>query len=138
MNHKKAMPANGTRFSPMATAALRPESVSHVPATSRRGGAESLSIVRAVIRSTGKTIPATAAARGVLSELPACSGSWPVAVSVMGSPFRHPSGAAAAYGLRLECHGDRAAAPGHRPDVGIAAKIFPFMGDAIVVRLVDG
>jgi len=33
MNHRKAIPANGTRFSPIATAALFPESVSHAPGT---------------------------------------------------------------------------------------------------------
>ena len=38
-------------------------------------------------------IPATAAARGVLTGLPARSGPWPVADSVMGFPFPASRGA---------------------------------------------
>ena len=49
------------------TAARRPESVSHVPGTRGSAGTESLSRTRAKIMNTEKTIPATAAARGVLS-----------------------------------------------------------------------
>jgi len=64
MNHRKAIPVNGTKFSAMATAALRPESVSHAPAAAGLAGAETLNSIKAVIRSTEKTIPATAAARG--------------------------------------------------------------------------
>ena len=37
MNHKKAMPANGTRFSAISTAARRRGSVSHAPGTLRIG-----------------------------------------------------------------------------------------------------
>src|SRR5438034_914549 len=64
MNHKKAIPANGTRFSATATAARRPGSVSHVPVTPGWAGTESLSSTNAALASTEKTIPATAAARG--------------------------------------------------------------------------
>ena len=38
MNHRKAIPANGTRFSAIATAALRRESVSHAPGTADEPG----------------------------------------------------------------------------------------------------
>ena len=38
MNHRKAMPANGMRFSPIATAVLFPESVSQPPATAGLAG----------------------------------------------------------------------------------------------------
>ena len=38
MNHKKAMPANGMRFGAISTAARRPGSASHVPATRDRPG----------------------------------------------------------------------------------------------------
>ena len=71
MNHKKAMPANGTRFSAITTAVRRPASVSHVPGAPGWAGTDSLSSTSAVIRNAEKPIPATAAARGVLSGLPA-------------------------------------------------------------------
>ena len=73
INHRKAIPANGMRFSPTATAVLFPESVSHPPATAELAGAESLSRVSDAIRSTEKTMPASAAARGVFSALLAVS-----------------------------------------------------------------
>jgi hypothetical protein len=88
MNHKKAMPANGMRFSPIATAALFPESVSHELSTAGLAGTESLSSTSAVIMSTEKMIPAPAAARGVLSGLPGRSGPWSVIWSVIGPTFR--------------------------------------------------
>ena len=53
------------------TAVLRPESVSHVPGAPGWTGTDSLSSTSAVMRNTEKTIPATAAARGVRSGLPA-------------------------------------------------------------------
>ncbi len=77
MNHRNAIPANGTRFSATATAARRRESVSHTPGTAGWAGAEILSSTSARISSTEKRIPATAAARGVRSGLPARSTSWP-------------------------------------------------------------
>src|SRR6266516_2497070 len=92
MNHKKAMPANGTRFSAITTAARRPGSVSHAPATPGWAGTESLSSTSAAIRNTENTTPATAAARGVRSGLPACSGPWPTGPSVIGLPSRPVAG----------------------------------------------
>ena len=87
MNHRKAIPANGTRFSPIATAVLFPESVSHVPGTADLAGTEILSRTSDEIRSAEKAMPATAAARGVLRALLAASGPWPAGPSVMGVPF---------------------------------------------------
>ena len=79
------MPANGTRFNATATAALFPGSVSHAPVPPGRAGTEILSSTSAVIRSMEKVIPATAAARGVLSEPPLRSGPGSSASSVMAS-----------------------------------------------------
>jgi hypothetical protein len=98
MNHKKAMAANGMGFSPIATAVLRPESVSHAPPAPALAGTDSLSSTSAEIRNTKETIPAAAAAPGVLNGLPACSPSWPIGPSVTGLPLpraavaeiRHP------------------------------------------------
>ena len=87
MNHRKAIPANGMRFSPIATAVLFPESVSHPPATAGLAGTETLSRASDVIRSTEKTMPASAAARGVRRALLAASGPWPAGPSVMGIPL---------------------------------------------------
>src|SRR5260370_23658731 len=78
MSHRNAIPANGTRLSAVATAALRRESVSHTPGWPGLAGVETRSRTSDVMRSTEKTIPATAAARGVRSGLPARSGSWAV------------------------------------------------------------
>ena len=75
MNHRNAIPANGMRFSANATVARRPGSVSQKPATAGSAGTETLSSTSDVMRKTEKTIPATAAARGVLSGLPAPTGS---------------------------------------------------------------
>src|SRR6204780_482700 len=86
-NHRNAIPAKGTRFRAIATAVLRHESVSHSPATSARAGTEILSSTSAEIKSTEKTIPAKAAARGVRSGLPACSGPSTIGASVIGLPF---------------------------------------------------
>ena len=72
----------------MATAALRRESVSHAPAAAGWAGTETLSSTSAVIRSKEKMIPATAAARGVRSGLPARSGPPPMTPSDTGPPFR--------------------------------------------------
>ena len=79
---------NGNTFSPIATAVLFPESVSHVPGTAGSAGTETLSRTSDEIRSTEKATPATAAARGVLRALPAASGPWPAGSWVMGVPFR--------------------------------------------------
>ena len=86
MNHRNAIPANGTRFSATTTAVRRAESDSHSPATLGLAGTETRSSTSAVIRSTEKRIPATAAARGVRSGLPACSGSPALSSSVTGPP----------------------------------------------------
>ena len=88
MNHKKAMPANGMRFSAISTAARRPGSVSHAPGTRGPAGTESLSSTSAAVKSTEKTIPATAAAPGVRSGLPACNGPCTTSPRVIGRPFR--------------------------------------------------
>jgi hypothetical protein len=85
MNQRKAMPANGTKFSAMAIAALFSALVSHAPASPAWGGTEILSSTSAEIMSTEKRIPATAAARGVLSGLPLPSGSASGIPSVMAS-----------------------------------------------------
>ena len=85
MNQRKAMPANGTKFSATATAALFPESVSHAPVPPGLAGTEILSSTSAVAMSTEKMIPATAAARGVRSGLPLRSGPWSSTSSVMAS-----------------------------------------------------
>ena len=85
------MPANGMKFSATATAALFPASVSHAPLAPRRGGAEILSSTSAEIMSTEKMIPATAAARGVLSGLPLRSGPWFSTPSVMASSLGWPA-----------------------------------------------
>jgi hypothetical protein len=42
MNHKDAMPANGTRLSVMVMVARRDESVSHTPALAGSEGAETV------------------------------------------------------------------------------------------------
>src|SRR6201999_3754885 len=67
-----------------------PELVSQLPGTRGLAGTESLSSTSATIRSTEKMIPATAAARGVLSGLRACSGPWSIADSVMAGPRDAP------------------------------------------------
>jgi hypothetical protein len=88
--------ANGMMFRATATAVRRPESVSHAPGTSERAGTEGLSRTSAAIRSTEKMIPASAAARGVLSGLLARSGSGTIGPSVIaaapirGWRLRHP------------------------------------------------
>ena len=66
MNHRKAIPANGTRFSATASSALFPGLASHVPVSEGWAGAETLSRTSAVISNAAKMIPATAAALGVL------------------------------------------------------------------------
>ena len=66
MNHKKAMPANGTKFS--ASATLFELVFSHVPASSGSARTESRNNTRPVIRRTEKRMPAMAAARGVFKR----------------------------------------------------------------------
>ena len=85
-NHRNAIPANGTRFSATTTAVRRAESDSHSPATLGSAGTESRSSTSAVISSTEKRIPATEAARGVRSGLPAGSGSPALSPSATGPP----------------------------------------------------
>jgi hypothetical protein len=75
MNHKKAMPAKGTRFSARAMVARREESVSHAPAVAGSDGTETMMRIRAKPSSSEKTIPAAAAARGVRRLVPVI-GSW--------------------------------------------------------------
>ena len=60
MNHKKAMPATGTKFS--ASATLFELVFSHVPASSGSARTESRNNTRLVIRRTEKRMPAMAAA----------------------------------------------------------------------------
>ena len=66
MNHKKAMPANGTRFS--ARAPVFELVLSHAPVSSGSERTESRNSKRPVIRSTEKRMPAMAAARGVFKR----------------------------------------------------------------------
>ncbi len=87
-NHKKAIPANGMRFSAIDTVARRRALVSHAPGSAACAGTEILSSTSAAISSTEKMIPAAAAARGVLSELPARSGPRTTTPSVTASTFR--------------------------------------------------
>ena len=69
MNQRNAIPANGTRFSATITAVRRPEWASQAPGTAGLPGTESWISTSAVISSTEKAIPATAAARGVRSAV---------------------------------------------------------------------
>ena len=75
MNHKKAMPAKGTRFSAMTTARRRAGSVSHAPDVAGSEGAETVMRMRARPSSSEKRMPAAAAARGVRSPAPVI-GTW--------------------------------------------------------------
>ena len=83
MNRRKAISVNGTKFSAMATAALRPESVSHAPAPAGLAGAETLNSIKAAIGSTDDL--GDRGRPGVLSGLPARSGLWPITRSVIGA-----------------------------------------------------
>lgn len=65
MNHRNAMPANGTRFSASATVAEFFSS--HAPASSGSDGTERRKSTKLVIGRSAKTIPAMAAARGARS-----------------------------------------------------------------------
>jgi ABC-type molybdenum transport system ATPase subunit/photorepair protein PhrA len=65
MNHKNAMPANGTRFNPRAT--VFELVLSHTPASSGSARTESRKSTRAAIRKIEKRMLATAAARGVFN-----------------------------------------------------------------------
>ena len=68
MNHKNAMPANSNRFKASKTASLLRPSVSQSPASSGSLGKARPTSTNATVSSTEKTIPATAAARGVLID----------------------------------------------------------------------
>jgi len=65
INHRKATPANGTRFN--ATVTARVSVASHAPGSSGSAGIEVRSSQRINSRSSEKTIPAMAAAFGVFS-----------------------------------------------------------------------
>jgi hypothetical protein len=75
MNHKKAMPPNGTRFSATATVARREVSVSHAPTVAVSDGGERRRRTRARPNSSENTMPAAAAARGVRRLIPVTD-SW--------------------------------------------------------------
>src|SRR5208283_3045569 len=62
MNHKKAIPANGTRSNAIAKVARRAGSASHTPASAVSDGVETIMRMRARPSSAEKRIPATAAA----------------------------------------------------------------------------
>ena len=64
MNHRKAMPANGTKFSASATVFARVRS--QAPASSGLAGTENRRSTKLVISRTEKRMPAMAAARGAL------------------------------------------------------------------------
>src|SRR5271165_1714234 len=63
MNHKKAIPANGTKFSARAT--LFELVLSHAPDSRGSARTESRNSTRPEIRRSEKRMPAMAAARGV-------------------------------------------------------------------------
>jgi hypothetical protein len=65
MNHKKAMPANGTRFS--ATTTVPALLVDHSFISGETAGTEMHSRTNLVVSKTEKRIPAMAAACGVFS-----------------------------------------------------------------------
>ena len=67
MNHKKAMPAKGTRFKATASVPRRAGSDNHAPVSPTFDGAETIISTRARPSKPEKTIPAAAAARGVRS-----------------------------------------------------------------------
>jgi hypothetical protein len=64
MNQRKAIPANGTRFTATTTACLRPESAGHSLASLESAGTEIRTSTRLTPSSSEKTTPAIAAARG--------------------------------------------------------------------------
>src|SRR5437879_9365118 len=71
MNKRQAIPAKGTRFSAKMTAFLRVASESHAPASLGLEGISNRIMTRLVPSSSENAMPAVAAARGVLSALPA-------------------------------------------------------------------
>src|SRR6266571_4146516 len=73
MNHRKAIPAKGTRFK--AREIVPPCPASHAPLSVASPGIESRISTCAVPASTAKGIPAMAAARGVLSCLGRLTGA---------------------------------------------------------------
>ena len=113
------MPANGMRFSPIDTAVLLPESVSHRPATAGLPGTEIRSRVSAVIRSTEKTMPAIAAARGVRSALLAA-----LLAALLPGALLAASGSAGASVMALPSTG-RCPPPDARQARSVAVRIAP-------------
>src|ERR1700735_1696366 len=106
-NHRKAIPANGTRFSATSTVVRRAESFSQAPAWPGLAGGDSLISTSDAIVSTDNALPATAAARGVFSGLTICDWSasivWLVIslFSAQGDRLQGPSCSAVAEQLRL-------------------------------------
>src|SRR5208282_4474598 len=74
MNHQKAMPANGTRFSARAT--LFELVLSRAPVSSGSARAESRNSKRPVVRRTEKRMPATATAGGAFNHARIKVASW--------------------------------------------------------------
>lgn len=76
MNHRNAMPANGTRLSATATPVRWAEWLSQVPGWPASAGSDTSSSTITVASSTAKMIPAAPAARGVrralLTPAPSC------------------------------------------------------------------
>jgi hypothetical protein len=89
MNHKKAMPANGSSCRLRYTASRFAGSVTHVPASlDPAGTAHSVSTTDAA-NSSEKMSPATAAARGVLIALTATvTGAGVIVMSVRTNGLR--------------------------------------------------
>jgi hypothetical protein len=99
MNHRNAIPANGTRFSAQRTLRSRAGSDSHSPASSGRLGTDSRSRTRLVPSRTANRIPAIAADRGVVSSRRGSTGGGPSAVgaaAIAGPPSASSVGDAAA------------------------------------------
>src|SRR5580692_11336274 len=75
MNHRKAIPANGTRFIATSTVVRRAGSCSQAPAWPGFAGVDRWISTSEMIESTENAIPATAAARGVFIGLAIFSSS---------------------------------------------------------------
>ena len=81
MNHKNAMPANGKRFKASTKASFLRPSVSQSPASLGWLGKARRTSTKATVSSKEKTIPATAAARGVridclVTDIACVIGDW--------------------------------------------------------------
>src|SRR6202050_1508359 len=106
-NHRKAIPANGPSFSATSTVVRRAESFSQAPAWPGSDGVDRWISTSDAIVSTENAMPATAAARGVLSGLTICDWSasivWLVISlsSAQGDRLLGRSCSAAAEQLRL-------------------------------------